>query len=289
MAFTSKDVMELRQRTGVGMMDCKKALVATDGDMEAAIDFLREKGMATAAKKEARIAAEGIVFAASKNGKSVLLEVNCESDFVAGGPIFKEYVAQVADYILDNTTATVADVIAAMQSVTNEYVMKMGEKLSIRRFTVYEANDTVVDTYIHMGGKIGVMVEATSGTSAEVIHDVALQIAAANAQYVTRDEVPQAEVDHEREVLKVQAMNEDSNKPEAIIEKMLVGRINKFYKEVCLTEQVFVKNGDLTVAQYLKQNGDAKIIRFTRYAMGEGLQKREDDFAAEVMAQAHLN
>ena len=143
MAFTSKDVMELRQRTGVGMMDCKKALVATDGDMEAAIDFLREKGMATAAKKEARIAAEGIVFAASKNGKSVLLEVNCESDFVAGGPIFKEYVAQVADYILDNTTATVADVIAAMQPVTNEYVMKMGEKLSIRRFTVYEANDKI--------------------------------------------------------------------------------------------------------------------------------------------------
>lgn len=289
MAFTSKDVMELRQRTGVGMMDCKKALVATDGDMEAAIDFLREKGMATAAKKEARIAAEGIVFAASKNGKSVLLEVNCESDFVAGGPVFKEYVAQVADYILDNTSATVEDVTAAMQPVTNEYVMKMGEKLSIRRFTVYEANDTVVDTYIHMGGKIGVMVEATSGTSAEVIHDVALQIAAANAQYVTRDEVPQSEVDHEREILKAQAMNEGSNKPEAIIEKMLIGRINKFYKEVCLTEQVFVKNGDLTVAQYLKQNGDAKIIRFTRYAMGEGLQKREDDFVGEVMAQAHLN
>ena len=251
MAFTSKDVMELRQRTGVGMMDCKKALVATDGDMEAAIDFLREKRMATAATKE--------------------------SDFVAGGPVFKEYVAQVADYILDNTSATVEDVIAAMQPVTNEYVMKMGEKLSIRRFTVYEANDTVVDTYIHMGGKIGVMVESSNGTSAEVIHDVALQIAAANAQYVTRDEVPQSEVDHEREI------------PEAIIEKMLIGRINKFYKEVCLTEQVFVKNGDLTVAQYLKQNGDAKIIRFTRYAMGEGLQKREDDFVGEVMAQAHLN
>ena len=205
------------------------------------------------------------------------------------GPVFKEYVAQVADYILDNTSATVEDVIAAMQPVTNEYVMKMGEKLSIRRFTVYEANDTVVDTYIHMGGKIGVMVEASNGTSAEVIHDVALQIAAANAQYVTRDEVPQSEVDHEREILKAQAMNEDSNKPEAIIEKMLIGRINKFYKEVCLTEQVFVKNGDLTVAQYLKQNGDAKIIRFTRYAMGEGLQKREDDFVGEVMAQAHLN
>ena len=289
MAFTSKDVMELRQRTGVGMMDCKKALVATDGDMEAAIDFLREKGMATTAKKEARIAAEGIVYAASKNGKSVLLEVNCESDFVAGGPVFKEYVGKVAEYILDNAPASVEDVVAAMQSVTNEYVMKMGEKLSIRRYTVYEANDTVVDTYIHMGGKIGVMVEASKGASSEVVHDVALQIAAANSQYVTRDEVPQAEVEHEKEILKAQAMNEDSKKPEAIIEKMLVGRINKFYKEVCLTEQVFVKNPDITIAQYLKQNGDVTVIRFTRYAMGEGLQKREDDFVGEVMAQAHLN
>lgn len=289
MAFTSKDVMELRQRTGVGMMDCKKALVATDGDMEAAIDFLREKGMATAAKKEARIAAEGVVYAASKNGKSVLLEVNCESDFVAGGPVFKEYVGKVAEYILDNAPASVEDVVAAMQSVTNEYVMKMGEKLSIRRYTVYEANDTVVDTYIHMGGKIGVMVEASKGASSEVVHDVALQIAAANSQYVTRDEVPQAEVEHEKEILKAQAMNEDSKKPEAIIEKMLVGRINKFYKEVCLTEQVFVKNPDITIAQYLKQNGDVTVIRFTRYAMGEGLQKREDDFVGEVMAQAHLN
>lgn len=289
MAFTSKDVMELRQRTGVGMMDCKKALVATDGDMEAAIDFLREKGMATAAKKEARIAAEGIVYSASKNGKSVLLEVNCESDFVAGGPVFKEYVGKVAEYILDNAPASVEDVVAAMQSVTNEYVMKMGEKLSIRRYTVYEANDTVVDTYIHMGGKIGVMVEASKGASSEVVHDVALQIAAANSQYVTRDEVPQAEVEHEKEILKAQAMNEDSKKPEAIIEKMLVGRINKFYKEVCLTEQVFVKNPDITIAQYLKQNGDVTVIRFTRYAMGEGLQKREDDFVGEVMAQAHLN
>ena len=288
MAFTSKDVMELRQRTGVGMMDCKKALVATDGDMEAAIDFLREKGMATAAKKESRIAAEGIVYAAGKNGRYVLLEVNCESDFVAGGPVFKEYVSQVADYILDNAGVTVEQVIEAMTAVTNEYVMKMGEKLSIRRFTVYEAANSTVDIYIHMGGKIGVMVEASEGASAEVIHDVALQIAAANAQYVTREEVPAEEVAHEKEILKAQAMNEPNPKPEAIIEKMLVGRINKFYKDVCLTEQVFVKNSDLTIAQYLKQNGDAQIIRFTRYAMGEGLQKREDDFVNEVMTQAGL-
>lgn len=288
MAFTSKDVMELRQRTGVGMMDCKKALVATDGDMDAAIDYLRERGMAQAAKKESRIAAEGIVYAGGKDGKYVLVEVNCESDFVAGGPVFKEYVAKVADYILDNTGATVEEVVAAMQPVTNEYVMKMGEKLSIRRFTVYEAKDTEVDTYIHMGGKIGVMVEASKGASKDVIHDVALQIAAANAQYVTRDEVPASEVEHEKEILKAQALNEDNPKPEAIIEKMMVGRINKFYKDICLVEQPFVKNGDLTIAQYLKQNGDATVIRFTRYAMGEGLQKREDDFVGEVMAQAGM-
>ena len=288
MAFTSKDVMELRQRTGVGMMDCKKALVATDGDMEAAIDFLREKGMATAAKKEGRIAAEGIVFAANKNGRFVLVEVNCESDFVAGGPVFREYVAKVADFILDNKDAKLEDVVAAMQPVTNEYVMKMGEKLSIRRFTVYEENNSAVDTYIHMGGKIGVMVEANAGASLEVIHDVALQIAAANAQYVSREEVPAAEVEHEKEILKAQALNEPNPKPEAIIEKMLVGRINKFYKDICLTEQVFVKNGDLTISQYLAQNGGVKIARFTRYAMGEGLQKREDDFVGEVMAQAGL-
>ncbi len=288
MAFTSKDVMELRQRTGVGMMDCKKALIATDGDMEAAIDFLREKGMATAAKKEGRIAAEGIVYAASKAGKSVLLEVNCESDFVASGPVFKEYVAQIADYILDNTSATLEDVVAAMTPVTNDYIMKIGEKLSIRRFTVYQANETEIDTYIHMGGKIGVMVEASNGASAEVIHDVALQIAAANAQYVSRDDVPQEEVAHEKEILKAQALNEPNPKPEAIIEKMLVGRINKFYKDICLLEQIFVKNSDVTIEQYLKQNGDAKVIRFTRYAMGEGLQKREDDFVNEVMSQAGL-
>lgn len=285
MAFTSKDVMELRGRTGVGMMDCKKALVATDGDMEAAIDYLREKGIATAAKKESRIAAEGIVFSASKNGKSVLLEVNCESDFVAGGPVFREYVSQVADYILDNDTATVDEVITAMTPVTNEYVMKMGEKLSIRRFTVFAENDSKVDTYIHMGGKIGVMVEACGCCSDEVLHDVALQIAAASAQYISKNDVPAEVVAHEKEILKAQSLNEENPKPLAIIEKMIEGRINKFFKEICLLDQVFVKNSDLTIAQYLD---GAKIYRFVRYAMGEGLQKREDNFAEEVMQQAGL-
>jgi len=284
MAYTpnAKEVMELRQKTGVGLMDCKKALIEAEGDEDKAIDFLREKGLAGAQKKEGRIAAEGIVFAAAKAGKAVLVEVNCESDFVAGGPMFKEYVAKVADYILDNPTASVEDVVAAMQSVTNEYIMKIGEKLSIRRFTVYTANNSAIDTYIHMGGKIGVMVEATAGASTEVIHDVALQIAAANASYVSKEEVPSAELDHEREILKAQALNEPNPKPLNIIEKMIDGRINKYYKDVCLNEQVFVKNSDITIAQYLKQNGDVKVIKFIRYAMGEGLQKKTDDMANEV-------
>ncbi len=288
MPFTSKDVMELRGRTGVGMMDCKKALVATDGDMEAAIDYLREKGIATAAKKESRIAAEGIVFAAKNEKKCVLLEVNCESDFVAGGPLFKEYVGKVADYILANAASSVDDVIAAMTPVTNEYVMKMGEKISIRRFTVYEENNSTVDTYIHMGGKIGVMVEASADTSMEVLHDVALQLAAASAQYVAKSDVPSDVVEHEKSILKAQSLNEPNPKPLPIIEKMIEGRINKFFKEICLLEQIFVKNSDITIAQYLKQNGNAAIVRFVRYAMGEGLQKREDNFAEEVMAQAGL-
>lgn len=288
MAFTNKDVMELRGRTGVGMMDCKKALIATDGDMEAAIDYLREKGIATAAKKESRIAAEGIVFAAEKNGKYLLVEVNCESDFVANGPVFREYVEKVSDYILDNSSKTVEEVIVDVTPITNDYIMKIGEKISLRRFTIFETENTVVDSYIHMGGKIGVLVEASAGTSKEVAHDVALQIAAAAAQYVSKDEVPADTVAHEKEILKAQSLNEPNPKPLPIIEKMIEGRIGKFFKEICLLEQVFVKNSDLTIAQYLKQNGDAKIIRFVRYAMGEGLQKREDNFADEVMAQAGL-
>ena len=214
MAFTAKDVQALREKTGVGMMDCKKALVETDGDMEKAIEFLREKGIATAVKRAGKIASEGIVETyVHMNGKiGVMVEVNCETDFVANSAKFHE-----------------------------------------------------------------------------LAHDIALQIAAAKPLYVKKEEVPAAEVEHEKEILKAQAMNEDSKKPEAIIEKMLVGRINKFYKEVCLTEQVFVKNPDITIAQYLKQSGDVTVIRFTRYAMGEGLQKREDDFVGEVMAQAHLN
>jgi len=296
MAFTSKDVMDLRQRTGVGMMDCKKALVATDGDMEAAIDYLRERGMAQAAKKESRIAAEGIVYAAGKNGKYVLLEVNCESDFVAGGPVFKEYVAQIANYILDNTTASVEDVTAAMQTVTNEYVMKMGEKLSIRRFTVYTANDSAVDTYIHMGGKIGVLLEVNCETDfvaktdefKALVKDIAMQIAAANPKYLRKEDVDTAELDKEKEILRAQALNE--GKPEKIVDKMVEGRIQKYFKEVCLLEQPFVKDPDKSVQDLVtekiaKIGENISVRRFVRYEMGEGLEKRQDNFVEEVMAQ----
>lgn len=284
MSFTAKDVMALRERTGVGMMDCKKALTETEGDMEKAVDLLREKGMATAAKKANRIASEGIVYALVEGSKGVLLEVNCESDFVARGDGFKEFTNKVAQYILANSDSTLEAVVEAMTPALNEATLKIGEKLSIRRFEIFEANDTKIDSYIHMGGKIGVLVEASNNTSDEVAHDVALQIAASKPSYITRDEVPADEIEKEKAILKAQAMNEENPKPEKIIEKMVEGRISKYYKDVCLNEQVFVKNSDLTIKQYLKEN-DSQILKFIRFEMGEGLQKKEDNFAQEVMDQ----
>ena len=283
MSFTAKDVMDLRERTGVGMMDCKKALVATDGDMDKAIDFLREKGMATAAKKQSRIASEGIVYALVDGNKGVLVEVNCESDFVAKGDVFKNFVNGVAEYIMNNDVKSIEEVQEANEAARVEAVAKCGEKITIRRLEKYVSNDGEVDTYIHMGGKIGVIVEASKGADKAVLHDVALQIAAAKASYVYPSEVPAAELEKEKEILKAQALNE--GKPAQIIDKMVEGRIKKYYKDVCLVEQDFVKNGDMTIAQYLKANGDAKIIRFTRFEMGEGLQKKEDDFVKEIMDQ----
>ncbi len=249
--FTSQDVMKLRQMTGVGMMDCKKALEATDGNFDEAIKFLREKGMATAAKKAGRIASEGLVLSYKNNGVCTLVEVNCETDFVARG---------------------------------NEAIAKIGEKIAIRRFVKYVENNSTVDSYIHMGGKIGVVVEASKNIPAEVIHDVALQIAAAKPSYISKEEVPQDEIAKEKEILKAQALNEPNPKPVNIIEKMVEGRINKYYKDVCLLEQPFVKNGDMSIAQYLKAS-NASIIRFTRFEMGEGLEMKQDDMASEVQAQ----
>ncbi len=289
--FTAKDVMELRELTGAGMMDCKKALVECDGDMEKAKDYLREKGIAKAVKKAGRIAAEGIVGSyicdACKVG--VLVEVNCETDFVAKTDAFKAFVVDIAEQIAKKNPADVDELLAQesikeagvkVSEVLLNATAKIGEKISVRRFTRLEG---FVDCYIHMGGKIGVLVQVDAEADKAVLHDVAMQIAAAKPAYLRKEEVPQDEIEHEKEILRVQAKSEPKPKPDAIIEKMVNGRIEKYYKEVCLLEQPFVKDTDKSVAQMI--NGAFQVLSFVRYEMGEGLQKREDNFAEEVMGQ----
>ena len=283
MAFTNKDVMDLRAKTGVGMMDCKKALTEADGDMEKAIEILREKGMATSAKRAGKIASQGIVEAYINDKFGVLVEVNCESDFVARGEQYKAFVMQVAEYIANNDVDSVEQVSENMATALAEAVAKIGEKIAIRRFAKY-ANTGKLDSYIHMGGKIGVIVEMSGNASEELAHDICMQIAAANPSYVKVDEVPKDEIEKEKEILKAQALNEDKPKPLAIIEKMVEGRINKYYKEVCLVEQPFVKDGDKTIKALLKEAG-ADVVRFTRFVMGEGLEKKDENLADEVQAQ----
>jgi len=288
--FTAKDVMNLREMTGAGMMDCKKALTSCDGDVEKAKDFLREKGLAAAAKKAGRIAAEGIVDSYICDcGVGVLVEVNCETDFVAKTDDFKAFVATIAKQICKNDPADVDALLAqpslddpsmTVSDLLNNAVAKIGEKISIRRFTRYAGT---VDSYIHLGGKIGVLIEVEGDADKAVLHDVAMQIAAAKPTCICKEDVPQEELEHEKEILRAQAKNEPKPKPDAIIEKMVNGRIEKYYKEVCLLEQPFVKDGDKTVGQLI---GDSfKVVRFVRYEMGEGLEKRQDNFAEEVMGQ----
>ena len=289
MAISAKDVKELRERTGAGMMDCKKALTANDGDMQKAIDWLREKGIAKAAKKAGRTAADGAVAAyISKDGKTgVLLEVNCETDFTANNENFRALEKKVIEFIADKKPADldalndgVIDGKKVSELVT-EATATIGEKISIRRFVTYETSGKLT-TYIHMGGKIGVLVDMTGGSD-ELGKDVAMQIAAANPMAVDRDGVDASELEHEKEILRKQALEE--GKPEKIVEKMVAGRINKFYKEVCLVEQIFVKDSEKTVKDIL---GGEKVLRFARYQLGEGIEKKETDFAAEVAAQAGM-
>lgn len=285
MAFTNKDVMDLRAKTGVGMMDCKKALIEADGDMEKAVDILREKGMATGAKRAGKIASQGIVDAYVDGNVGVLLEVNCESDFVARGEQYKDFVRQIAKYVAENDVKDVEEVTSANLALLNETVAKIGEKIDIRRFAKYVATDAKIDAYIHMGGKIGVLVEASANANAEILHDLALQIAAANPLFVTSAEVPADTIEKEKEILRVQAMNEPKPKPAAIIEKMIEGRIGKYFKEVCLVEQPFVKNPDQTIKALLKEAGNVEVVKFTRFVMGEGLEKKEENLANEVEEQ----
>ena len=296
--ISAKVVMDLRGRTGCGMMDCKKALAACDGDIEKAIDYLREKGLAKAAKKQSRIAAEGVVgaYICEKCGAGALVEVNCETDFVANTPEFKDMVQTIAKTIVvDNPTDVEALLnckVAGSEQTVNELitekVAKIGKKITVRRFARYDKG--IVDSYIHMGGKVGVLVQAegeVDDTVKEVLHDVALQIAAASPvapEYVTRDQVNPEHLQHETEILAAQARNE--GKPEKIIEKMVQGRINKFYEEVCLLEQVFVKDGETRVGKMIESRvPGTKIVSFTRYKMGDGLEKKVSDLAAEVAEQ----
>lgn len=289
--FTAKNVMALRERTGAGMMDCKKALTACDGDAEKAVDFLREKGLAAAAKKASRIAAEGLVGSyVSEDGKvGVIVEVNCETDFVAKTDDFKAFVATIARQVALKNPASVEELLGqtsvdddtlTINALLNAAVAKIGEKISVRRFARAEG---IVDTYVHLGGKIGVLVDVEGEADANVLHDVSMQIAAAKPTCISKNDVNQADVEKEKEILRAQALNEPKPKPEAIIEKMVNGRIEKYYKEVCLIEQPFVKEPDISVKQMI--NGKFNVLSFTRFEMGEGLQKREDNFADEVMSQ----
>ena len=301
--FTAKDVMTLREITQAGMMDCKKALTACEGDLEKAKDFLREKGLAAVAKKAGRIAAEGVVAAYKADGVAAIAEVNCETDFVAQNENFKAFVDKIAEQVAKANPADVDALLAsdsvaapgtAVSAMLNEAVLKIGEKISIRRFARMEG---ILDTYIHLGGKIGVLVSFDAPESVKdnpefktMAHDIAMQIAAAKPSYLHKDQVPAEEVEHEREIARAQAKNEEKPKPDAIIEKMLVGRIEKFFKEICLLDQLFVKDSNLTIAKLVEETGKKLNVTiavkdFVRFEMGEGLQKREDNFAEEVMSQ----
>ena len=283
--ITAEQVKSLREKTGAGMMDCKKVLTETDGDMEKAIELLRERGIAKAAKKSDRIAAEGLVCAVVSDDKKVgaVVEVNAETDFVAKNQDFRNFVADVAKQILEKNPADVETLLAqesivesgkTVQQVLTDKIATIGENMSIRRFVRYESTG-LVGTYIHGDGKIGVLVDMPKGNDT-LAKDICMQIAAARPEYVKQDEVPADVLAKEMEILKAQAMNE--GKPAEIAEKMVQGRIGKFYGEICLVDQAFVKNPDIKVKDLLKQQ-DGEVVRFARIEKGEGLEKREENFA----------
>jgi elongation factor Ts len=291
MAVTAQMVKELREKTGAGMMDCKKALTETNGDMEKAIDFLRGKGIASAAKKGDRIAAEGLTYVVADGNNAVILEVNSETDFVAKNEAFQNLVKELAAHLLANKPATVEEASAqTINGVTvadyiNAAIAKIGEKLSLRRFTLLSKTDNdAFGAYLHMGGRISVLTVLEGTTEADAAKDVSMHIAALRPKYVSRDQVSQEEVEHERQVLTTQALNE--GKPEKIVEKMVEGRLGKYFEDVCLLDQTFVKNPDQKVRQFVESKG-ATVREFVRYEVGEGIEKREDNFAEEVMNQVN--
>ena len=303
MAITASMVKELREMTGAGMMDSKKALNETNGDMDAAIEFLRKNGQAKAEKKAGRIAAEGIVKAVVKDDKvAAIVEVNSETDFVAKNEEFQGFVDAVVNQVADSDAADMdafmaeawaADTTKTVKDALVEKVAVIGENLNIRRFEKIVTDGCVVD-YIHGGGRIGVLIEA----EADVVNDeikkclknVAMQVAAMSPKYTSRAEVSQEYMDHEKEILLAAAKKENPEKPENIIEKMIIGRLNKELKEICLLDQAYVQDSDLTVAKYVEKvakenNANVTVKRFVRFETGEGIEKKQEDFAAEVAAQ----
>ena len=290
--ITASQVKELREKTGAGMMDCKKVLTETDGNEEKAIELLRERGLSKAAKKSGRIAAEGLATAYVSDDKKVgvAVEVNAETDFVAKNEEFRTFVENVAKQIAVKAPATVEELLAeesmadagkTVQDVLTEKIATIGENMSIRRFDRFETTNGTITKYIHGDGKIAVLVEMNNANE-DVAKDVCMQIAAAKPEFLNREAVPQERVQKEMDILKAQAMNE--GKPEEIAEKMVQGRISKFYGEICLVEQPFVKNPDEKVGKMVEANG-AEIVRFSRIEKGEGLEKREENFAEEVAKQ----
>lgn len=301
---TAQLVKELRELTGAGMMDCKKALSETNGDLGKAVDVLREKGLASAAKKAGRVAAEGVVssYVSSDFSKGTLVELNCETDFVAINPLFVQLSKEICEIASENQCEDVQSIEGLDYKFSQEFatvkdaivglVSKLGENISLRRVVNYSTNDGVINTYIHGDGKIGVMVELKSSNKGEdickVAKDICMQIAASNPLFLDVNSVDQSVVEKERQILKTQALNE--GKPEQVVEKMVEGRIKKYYQEVCLTEQSFVKDPDLTVAKFIENKSkelgsEIQIIRFSRFEKGEGIEKVEENFAEEVQKQ----
>lgn len=294
-------VKELREMTGAKMMDCKKALVQTEGDIEKAIEFLREKGLADAAKKSGRVAAEGIVktFISADKKKGAVLEFNCETDFVAANEEFVAFADRLAEMAVETTANNVEELLnekfdaeTTVADALKALIAKLGENMTVRRFTTFAIENGIVKSYIHGGGRIGVLVEVACDTASDVLDEVAkevcMQIAAANPLFLSEDQVDAASIEKEKEIYRVQALNE--GKPENIVEKMVEGRIKKYYKEVCLLDQLWVKDNDKTIAKFLAEKSKEvgspiTVTRFVRYERGEGIEVEKVDFAAEVAAQ----
>jgi len=306
MAFTAQDVKKLREMTNVGMMDCKKALTASDGDMDKAVEWLREKGLAAAAKKAGRIAAEGMVDAVVKNGIGAIVEVNAETDFASKSDKFVGFVSDVADAIIEKNPADLEALLntaypgtdKTIEAVIPEKILVIGENIKVRRFSRYDTGVTV--PYVHMGGRIGVLVNMElEGIAPEAVtelgKDLCMQAAAMNPSYLDKAEVPESVIEHEKEILILQAKEDPKNasKPQAILEKMVLGRVGKYYKDNCLMQQEFVKDGEKSVEQHVAEvakqlGGKIKVVKFVRYEKGEGIEKKVDDFAAEVAEAAGL-